>query len=165
VPGATFCARSRRSGAVVAHWAAILELLFAAVRRIERSEGSDNDAVLPCVAMQQLCEFDKETAAQVKAHIFPSEVYGAMEGNKFDDNKFDPNKPLPEDASIRLHLIKLLTSTDYTIKRVVGDCLFAICAEDPREMVRLCGLGSSAGVMQEKGMLAQMQQAQIVGDL
>ena len=66
---------------------------------------------------------------------------------------------------LRLHLIKCMTSIDYTLKRVVADMLYAAVGEDPRELVRLCGIGSSAGVLQEKGMLAQMQQMQMAGGL
>ena len=39
----------------------------------------------------------------------------AMEGRQFDDNKFNPNKPLSEIADLRLHLIKLMTSLNFTL--------------------------------------------------
>lgn len=89
------------------------------------------------LTLQHICEVDRSVAHQMKAKVFPEEDYlvrccfhapcsrdcanmvhimfQAMEGNRFDDNKFDPNKQLPSDASLRLHVIKLLTSIDYTL--------------------------------------------------
>jgi len=146
-------------------WPRLLDLLFPLLQGIEKRSVEDTAPVVLLVTLQQICEVDPASAAQVKARLFPAEVYEAMEGKKFDDNKFDPNKPLPADASLRLHVIKLMTSIDYTLKRVVGDFVYAVVGEDPRELIRLCGIGSSAGVLQERGMLAQMQQAQMAGQL
>ena len=42
---------------------------------------------------------------------------------------------------------------------MTADFIYAVCTDDPKEVVRLCGLGSSAGLLQEKGMLEAMQQA------
>ena len=57
-----------------------------------------------------------------------------------------------------MHLLRLLTSTAHTAKHVAGNMLFAVCAEDAAEFTQLCGLGSAAGLLQERGLLAQFQQ-------
>lgn len=43
--------------------------------------------------------------------------------------------------------------------------MYVLLQEDPRELVRLCGIGSAAGVLQEKGLLAQMQQLHMAGQV
>jgi len=147
-------------------WTEILNLLDPLFQRIERRQAGDyegiDDPVVPLVTLTKLCGLDASVATEIKDKLFPAEYQnassGPMEDGKFDDNKFNPNDKLPADAALQWHLIKAMTSTHYTLKRVVADFIYAACEEDPKEVVRLCGLGSSAGLLQEKGMLEAMQQ-------
>ena len=68
---------------------------------------------------------------------------------------FDPNKEeIPDDASLRIRLIYCLTSIDHTLKTTAGEFLLAVCDGDSQEFVRLCGLGSAAGLVQQKDMMS-----------
>merc|ERR1712003_557254 len=54
--------------------------------------------------------------------------------------------------SIKNLLIKHCTSVNYAVKRTVAEFLFALCGDDQKEMVRLCGLGNSIGIFVDKGI-------------
>ena len=45
------------------------------------------------------------------------------------------------------------------LKKMAGDFLFAVCADDADEFTHVVGLGSAAGLLQERGLFAQFQQA------
>ena len=57
-------------------------------------------------------------------------------------------------ASLRIRLIYCLTSIDHTLKTTAGEFLLAVCDGDSQEFVRLCGLGSAAGLVQQKDMMS-----------
>ena len=134
-------------------WRGLVALLPPSLAKVEAGEpDSKDEPALPCVALTKVCEQDAASRRQVLDALFPPE-----EEAGFDAATFRADRPLPAGASLRMHLVKSLTSTHYVLKRVVGDMIWAACDGDAREVVRLCGLGSAAGVLQEKGMLAQMQ--------
>merc|ERR1712003_612109 len=56
------------------------------------------------------------------------------------------------EESIKNLLIKHCTSVNYSVKRTVAEFLFALCGDDQKEMVRLCGLGNSIGIFVDKGI-------------
>lgn len=141
---------------------AVCELLMPLMRDVDR-EGSTSDeantVVVPILTLQKLAEHGGDAARDaLKAHLFgdmvqndinPEDPYqpAGMKG-------WDPNAKLAADASLVLHLIKAMTSVNYLLKRAVADMFYAVCNEDAQEMVRLTGLGSSAGFLQERDMFA-----------
>jgi hypothetical protein len=125
------------------------------------SEEVSNTMVLPLMTLQKFVEADSETRDALKAYLF-DEVASAVEtGDPYQPKGtigWDPNVKLGPTGSLRLHLIKLLTSVSHTAKHVCGNMLFAVCADDPHEFAHLCGLGSAAGLLSERGLFAQFQQ-------
>merc|ERR1712087_92109 len=56
------------------------------------------------------------------------------------------------EETIKNYLIKCCTDVNYSVKRTVAEFLFALCGDDQKEMVRLCGLGNSIGIFVDKGI-------------
>ena len=44
------------------------------------------------------------------------------------------------------------------LNMMTRNMLFSACGEDPQDFTLLVGLGSAAGLLQEKGLFAQFQQ-------
>ena len=86
---------------------------------------------------------------------FPQHLFGEVEDLPRNADPYqpagmhgwDPSSTLGPTASLRMHLLKLLTSTAFNAKHVAGNLLFAACAEDAEEFACLCGLGSAAGLL------------------
>merc|ERR1712083_1266504 len=56
------------------------------------------------------------------------------------------------EETIKNYLIKCCTDVNYSVKRTVAEFLFALCGDDQKEMIRLCGLGNSIGIFVDKGI-------------
>merc|ERR1712154_626534 len=56
------------------------------------------------------------------------------------------------ETTIKNLLIEHCTSVNYSVKRTVAEFLFALCSDDQKEMVRLCGLGNAIGIFVDKGI-------------
>ena len=55
-------------------------------------------------------------------------------------------------------MMKMLTATSFNAKHLAGNLLFALCDDDAEEFAHLCGLGSAAGLLAERGLFAGLQQ-------
>ena len=125
------------------------------------SEDASNACVLPLLTLQRLVEVDKETRDAFKLKVF-GEVIEMQPGpdpyQPLGCLGWDPNVPLGPSGHIRLHLIKMLTSSAAMAKHVCGNLLFAVCEENPKMFVHLCGLGSAAGLLTERGLFGEFQQ-------
>ena len=125
------------------------------------SEEASNACVLPLLTLQRLIEVDKETRDAFKQKVF-GEVIEMQPGpdpyQPLGCLGWDPNVPLGPSGHIRLHLIKMLTSSAAMAKHVCGNLLFAVCEENPKMFVHLCGLGSAAGLLTERGLFGEFQQ-------
>lgn len=150
-----------------AAWKPLVALLPAL---LEVNNGADegNAPILPLLTLQCIAEADADAAAAMRAHLFPPEFLTA-EVDPADPYRpaalapgWDPNNELPKDAPVHMRLLQKLTCTNYNLKRVAGDFLFALGAGDDAakasEFVRLVGLGSAAGLLQERDMLSAFQQ-------
>ena len=47
---------------------------------------------------------------------------------------------------------------DHELDGFVRALLFAVCGDDPHEFTHLCGLGSAAGLLSERGLFEMFQQ-------
>merc|ERR1712087_601859 len=56
------------------------------------------------------------------------------------------------EETIKNYLIKCCTDVNYSVKRIVAEFLFALCGDDQKEMIRLCGLGNAIGIFVDKGI-------------
>lgn len=56
------------------------------------------------------------------------------------------------EITLKNFLIQYLTSIDYSLKRMTGEFLFQLCAENTSEMIRLTGFGNSIGMLVDKGI-------------
>merc|ERR1719245_2915675 len=56
------------------------------------------------------------------------------------------------EETIKNLLIKHCTSVNYSVKRTVAEFLFALCGDDQKEMISLCGLGNAIGIFVDKGI-------------
>merc|ERR1712087_46301 len=56
------------------------------------------------------------------------------------------------EETIKNYLIKCCTDVNYSVKRTVAEFLFALCGDDQKEMIRLCGLGNAIGIFVDKGI-------------
>jgi len=65
----------------------------------------------------------------------------------------DPNAPLGESAPLGALLVQQLCSSDTIVKRAVGEMVLAVCGGDVDEFVGVAGVGNSAGLLAEKGLL------------
>ena len=148
--------------ALRSEWRRVLEVtheLLVACDKPGASEQAGREPVLPLVVLKGIVDSDATIRDEAKRFLFPPGCLSAQ----FDPKDpyrpagelpgFDPNAPLPANASTRARLIKQLTSMDHTLKRVAGEFLLALCADDTHEFVRLCGLGSAAGLLQEKDQM------------
>ena len=70
---------------------------------------------------------------------------------------YDPNAPLPPGAPLRKHLVKMLCSSNAHLHRACGEAVLAMCGGDTDDFVRLVGLGSAAGLLQQRDMFATFQ--------
>ena len=146
-----------------AEWRRVFELLRPLMVAHEASaeEAAANPLVLPLLTLQKCAEADKATREALKAHIFADVVLMPKNVDPYQPAGtigWDPNQPLGAEASSRMHLLKLLTATNHTAKHMCGNMLFAVCGEDAHEFTHLCGLGSAAGLLHERGLFAGFQQ-------
>ena len=115
------------------------------------------------MVLQGIAEHDATAREALKRYIFAPKFLEAELDPKDpyrpagEPAGFDPNLDLPDEAPLRMWLIKALTSSNYNLKRVVGDMLYAVSGDDSEEFVRLTGLGSAAGLLQERDMFAAFQ--------
>lgn len=145
-------------------WRAVCDMLLPLLVHAEATgtEDDGHQAVLPMLTLQKICEADKAVCAQVKAHIFGEVDSAPRNADPYQPlgvHGWDPNAVLGPSASLRMHLLKLLTSVTHAMKHVGGNLLYAVCSDDPHEFTHLCGLGSAAGLLQERGLFAGFQQA------
>lgn len=138
----------------------LLPLMVTA--EVEIAEEVSNRCVLPLLTLQKMAEADAPTRAALKEHIFGD--VGSLPMSQADPYQpagvsgWDPNEKLGASATLRMHLLKLLTSTAHTAKHVAGNMLFAVCGDNAEEFTHLVGLGSAAGLLSERGLFAQFQQ-------
>jgi hypothetical protein len=139
----------------------LLQPLLAAKEAAGAGPEHANAPVLPLLVLHKIAEADESAREALKRHIF-GEVLEMEADDPYKplgaDPDFNPNHAMPPDAPLRLLLVKQLTDLGPMINPLVGKLLWSVCAEDSKEFTRLCGLGSAAAVLQEKGALAQMQQ-------
>jgi len=146
----------------------LLPGLFLKARQL-----SDTNApVLPVLTLQYIAETgDPKTREAIRADLFPPE-WLTKELSPKDPYKpaglqgdWDPNTPLSDDAPVHMWLLQALTCTNHTLKHVVGDFLYALGGDDASEFVRLVGLGSAAGLLQERDMFSAFQQMAEAGQV
>ena len=145
-----------------AEWRHVLDLLPEMLVAAEAagSEEAANQLVLPMLTLQKCAEADPATRAALRRHIFAEgldQPQGVDPYQPAGTLGWDPNATLGAAGSLRMHLLKTLTSTAHTSKHVCGNMLFAVCNDDPHDFAHLCGLGSAAGLLQERGLFAQFQ--------
>ena len=138
----------------------LLPLLKAAGRGNETTSAA-TAPVVPLVVLEGIAKCDGAVCELMRKHIFPPQYLNAELDPKDpyrpagEPSGFDPNKEeIPDDASLRIRLIYCLTSIDHTLKTTAGEFLLAVCDGDSQEFVRLCGLGSAAGLVQQKDMMS-----------
>ena len=135
------------------------------------SDDSGNATVVPLMVLQKICENDAEARDEIKAHIFGSAVTNRDAHPAGQDpyqpagtDGWDPNEKLPTDTSLKMLLLKMLTATSFNAKHVTGNMLFAVCNDNAEDFAYLCGLGSAAGLLSERGLFQSFQQQANVVD-
>ena len=149
--------------ALSSEWKPIAGLLLDRLKAAEEDTSESNGPIMPALVLQYLAESEPALREAIKCFVIPKEYLDAPIDP--DDpyrpagqaRGWDPNDKLPLDAPLRIRMIKALTSINYNLKRVVGDCLLALFAGDAQEFTRICGLGSAAGVLQERDLLGSFQ--------
>ena len=135
-----------------------------------RDGGSAEDAakecVLPLIILQRMADANIEMRQALKERIFTKAVleadYGSADRDPYNpagqEGRWDPNAPIDADTPLSLVLIKQLTCMNDMLNMMTRNMLFSACGEDPQDFTLLVGLGSAAGLLQEKGLFAQFQQ-------
>lgn len=133
-------------GATCLPWRAVVSLLPPLLRGVSERPG-DRRLLVPLLAAQRVAEADKAAAAEMREALFPeAEDGGGVMGR-------DPNAPLGESAPLGALLVQQLCSSDTIVKRAVGEMVLAVCGGDVDEFVGVAGVGNSAGLLAEKGLL------------
>ena len=114
------------------------------------------------LVLKGVCEADAAAADAVRGRVFADVLEAPRDAADpyrpaGEPAGYDPNAPLPPGAPLRRHLVKLLCASNDRLKRACGDCLLAACGGDAAELVRLAGLGSAAGLLQERDLFAGFQ--------
>ena len=73
-------------------------------------------------------------------------------GGGGDNRNMKPKISMPPE-SLRARLVDNMTNINYELKKYTEEVVFLICDEDPGELVRVAGVGSSAAILAAKGLL------------
>ena len=148
-------------------WVAIFEVLTAQLRKYneDATEAAGNATVIPMMVLQKIAEADASACSGMKAHVFGEALRMTRKAAAGHDpyqpagvDGWDPNDKLAGDASLKMLLMRMLTATAFNAKHVAGNMLFALCGDNAEEFAHLCGLGSAAGLLSERGLFAGLQQ-------
>jgi len=114
--------------------------------------------------LKAVCRYNGKVRSEIKKYIFKqdADINDEDDSDSDDDdpqaNKEKMMKPKNLDKvkdgeeTIKNLLIKHCTSVNYSVKRTVAEFLFALCGDDQKEMIRLCGLGNAIGIFVDKGI-------------
>lgn len=147
-------------------WEAIFRVLRARLQKYndEDTEDAGNGTVVPAMVLQKIAENDEAARTAMKAFVFGDAVNIGRKLPGHDPyqpagiDKWDPNAKLPAGAPLKMLMMKMLTATSFNAKHLAGNLLFALCDDDAEEFAHLCGLGSAAGLLAERGLFAGLQQ-------
>jgi Guanine nucleotide exchange factor synembryn len=104
----------------------------------------------PMLVLGKIAENDAH-ATELARLIFPVGVDDALmtiDGPGFADSVADRLRPY-------------LMASNFALKTVVSEALFAICQQDPSLFTRRVGFGSAAGLLAERGILGAVQEAMV----
>ena len=149
-------------------WRPIAATLRPAFEAVEAEGVACNEPLVPCVVLQRLCAADDAARAALKLHLFEDVIDDEADADDpyrpvGEAKGYDPTRPIAPAAPVRCHVVKALTSSNYSLKTAVGNFVYALCdagegdGKAAEEVVRLCGLGSSAGLLQERNLFAAFQ--------
>ncbi len=147
-------------------WRPLAATLRPAFEAVEAEGVVCNEPLVPCHVLQTLVEADDASRAALKLHLFEDVIDDDADAEDpyrpvGEAKGYDPTRPIAPGAPVRCYLVKALTSSNYNLKTTVGNFLYALCDEGDgkaaEEFVRLCGLGSAAGLLQERNLFAAFQ--------
>eukprot|EP01083_Nonionella_stella_P072236 194608_1 len=113
--------------------------------------------------LKAVCRYNGKVREGIKKYIFKEDA----DPNNNSDSESDEDEQATKDKmmapkhldvvkdgeeTIKNLLIKHCTSVNYSVKRTVAEFLFALCGDDQKEMIRLCGLGNAIGIFVDKGI-------------
>ena len=116
--------------------------------------------------LKAVCRYNGKVRALIKKYIFKDDADPNDEDSDSDDDEDESpqaqkdkmmrpknlDKVKDGEETIKNLLIKHCTSVNYNVKRTVAEFLFALCGDDQKEMIRLCGLGNAIGIFVDKGI-------------
>ena len=149
-----------------AAWRPMAATLRPAFEAVEDEGVCCNEPLVPCHVLQGVCEADDGSRKALKLLLFDDVIDDEPDADDpyrpvGEAKGYDPTRPIAPGAPVRCYLVKALTSSNYNLKTTVGNFLYALCDEGDgkaaEEFVRLCGLGSAAGLLQERNLFAAFQ--------
>jgi hypothetical protein len=120
--------------------------------------------LLVIIRILKIKQIQKKDAFDIiKKFIFPHDQnFDNINAASINKNEKEPKKRNmePNDApkfTLRRYLISMLLQFSSNVNVIVplGDLLYLLCNEDGEELIKRCGLGYSAGILQRQGALGQ----------
>mmetsp|Transcript_11535 Transcript_11535/g.22691 ORF Transcript_11535/g.22691 Transcript_11535/m.22691 type:complete len:513 (-) Transcript_11535:407-1945(-) len=152
----------------------LLDILDVRTQEIANYEADPARAVqhvgelLPyIIACTQTVQMSPVGCSSARSRVFPEELPSLEQDDAESDKDFEArikkrqmHGTTPKDV-LGGRLIPFLTCLESSLKRCVGELLFALCRESPDEFTRRCGYGNAAHMLAIKGgMIGQILEKQ-----
>mmetsp|Transcript_8948 Transcript_8948/g.17426 ORF Transcript_8948/g.17426 Transcript_8948/m.17426 type:complete len:330 (+) Transcript_8948:905-1894(+) len=118
-----------------------------------------NEYVLPILSvLLKRCKTSADARAHMKRFIFGSDATrptGYTSTKNMEPPPYVNIKTMKDEAGnwdLRSILTKHICSFNMGLKKCISELIFVLCGENSSEYIRLCGFGSAAGLLADKGL-------------